>query len=470
VCGIRFRCLAPRFPPAPLMPDRIFLLRAILSTLEDGSCLGRLLLFPEVSAYGRTPGQVVPELVRQARVVLGRLTLSELHRWRQIGELTVREVSVEIAPPQTGAWTAPLPVRFDVVCWNHGSEASVGYVPALGIEVVVPRPEELDARLPDEIRFALLRSRAAVSLRSLVALQRMESLRVQLVEDLVEIKTPKQLVRQREQASEESVLHEVASQLNRSWLPRVFGLDSVVRSLGEWLFAKTPRSVLLVGPSGVGKTAAVHKLASQSGRGGAAGQPIWSTSGARLVAGMSGFGMWQERCQQLCREATRTKAVIHFGNLMELMQVGQSVNSDVGMGEFLRPAIARGDVVVIAECTAEELARIERISPAMLDAFVRLDVPEPSREECLAILRQAADAHAPRAGGAIDTDAIAAVDRLHRRYATYSACPGRPLRFLKNLLADAPGPDANPGSSRLTAADVTAAFSRETSLPELLLE
>lgn len=51
---------------------------------------------------------------------------------------------------------------------------------------------------------------------------------------------------------------------------------------------------------------------------------------------------------------------------------------------------------------------------------------------------------------------------MHRRYATYSAYPGRPLRFLKNLLEDRSG-------KTITADDVTARFSEETGLPLFLL-
>jgi ATP-dependent Clp protease ATP-binding subunit ClpA len=53
---------------------------------------------------------------------------------------------------------------------------------------------------------------------------------------------------------------------------------------------------------------------------------------------------------------------------------------------------------------------------------------------------------------------------LHQRYATYSANPGRPLRFLKNLLADQ-FPEKN-----LQESQVIAAFSRETGLPPALLD
>src|SRR5262249_33382014 len=52
----------------------------------------------------------------------------------------------------------------------------------------------------------------------------------------------------------------------------------------------------------------------------------------------------------------------------------------------------------------------------------------------------------------------------HRRYATYSAYPGRPLRFLENLLRD--GPKEQPISEE----DVYLAFTRETGLPRSIID
>jgi ATP-dependent Clp protease ATP-binding subunit ClpC len=442
------------------MPSYDFAFHLLESTLENETHLGRVLFYPEVSAYDRRHDRLRSALRELTTAQVGKLSLLELHR-RQPGQTPeLRELIVEIAPPSHNPdWETPVRLRFDAVCWRHGDAAAIGYVPALDIEIVADRMERLIEQMPEQIRFALMRTRANVSLRDLAWLGRWQSLTVEPVQWSVEVATPKQIAQRRQSVAPKSVLEEVATNLSKAGDPDVFRLDDAVQRLADWLWGAAPQSVLLVGPSGAGKTAAVRKLAAAS-----SAVVVWSTSGARIVAGMCGFGMWEERCQSLCTEATRTKAVIHFGNLMELMSVGKSVHNDQGLGEFLRPAVARGDFLAIAECTPEQLAVIERDAPSVLAAFARLDVNEPSPEEGQQILAEAAR----RWGGAtaIDAAAVETLDRLHRRYATYSAYPGRPMRFLKNLLRDAGGSPEH----RVGAADVTAAFSRETGLPRVLLE
>jgi ATP-dependent Clp protease ATP-binding subunit ClpA len=361
----------------------------------------------------------------------------------------------------------------------------------LGIEVVARRPEDLDRMIERHIRFSLMRgevqpedrdktaanrrqgregrsqarpkrtAQGPVSLRRFVWLARREAFRVETTALEVDVKTPKEVALSSDEAPK-PVLAQVATNLRHAWYPRVFRMEAVIAQLEDRLLGKRPRSVLLVGPAGVGKTAAVHELVRHCKKKGHE-TPFWSTSGARLVAGMTGFGMWQEQCQALCREAAKTKAVVHLGNLFELMEVGQHVGNTQGVGDFLRPAIARGELLAIAECTAEQLTKIERETPNMLEAFARIEVKEPSVEEGRMILRLAARQLVHGERDPLDHEALAALDRLHRRYATYSAYPGRPLRFLHNLLHDSP-------QKTLRRADVTRAFSVETGLPLVLLE
>src|SRR5262249_17523443 len=94
--------------------------------------------------------------------------------------------------------------------------------------------------------------------------------------------------------------------------------------------------------------------------------------------------------------------------------------------------------------------------------FHQIKIEEPSIERGRNILLSFA--LAPGRENSVQIEAIERIDQLHRRYATYSAFPGRPIRFLKNLFED------YPVDHPLCAEDVTAAFSRERGLPRVLLE
>jgi ATP-dependent Clp protease ATP-binding subunit ClpC len=193
---------------------------------------------------------------------------------------------------------------------------------------------------------------------------------------------------------------------------------------------------------------------------------FWATSGARLIAGQSGFGMWQERCQKLIAEAKKRSAILHLGNLIELLEVGKSTSSTQGIASFLRPKIARGEIVVVAECTPEQLPILERRDPQLLGAFQQIRIEEPNRKTGLKILESVAKEFAQvkdEKKRKTESEAIKTVDAVHRRFSTYSAFPGRPVRFLRNIFHELKTDEP------LSPDKVIAAFSNETGLPEMLL-
>jgi ATP-dependent Clp protease ATP-binding subunit ClpA len=448
------------------MADHVWGLPVIIRTLENRTHLAEAFLFPEVSRYGSRPERLREALERNVRRIVAALPPGEVYRRCPPGPVTAGSVTLSLdPPPRSFVWREPVELTFPVVRWSHGEEAHLAYVPALGIEVLAARPEDLDNLLPAHIRAALMRTRAAASLRPLVWLQRGRLLRVENVTVTVDVRSPKEVAREAEKNRDrkKSVLREVGTNLADQTLAPAYALDETVALLAELLGGRQPRSVLLIGPSGVGKTAAVHELVRRRRDFGLGATPFWASSGSRLVAGMTGFGMWQERCRQVWQEASRRKAVLHLGNLIELMQVGKSQHQRTGIAHFLRPYLARSDLLAIVECTPEQIPIIEREDPHLLEVFQQVRVEEPSPEKGRMILQEFARAARPGTP-LLDAAGLETLDRLHRRYATYSAYPGRPLRFLQNLLND--WPEGKPQAT----GDVVAAFARETGLPLFLLD
>ncbi len=446
------------------MPEYEQRLLTLAQRIDGRWWMSQVALSPEHALLSADAEKGRELLARRTKDTVESLPIAELYQRRWGWDYEVRQSEIVISPPLNAPWQ-PVTLRFDSIAWSPAADAHVVYVPALDIEVLQSRAEDVAAALEREIRAALERLGGRNPLAHFVELERRRGLEVNELRITVELRTPKEAAQRalEKGGEEESVLKQIASDLTRQKLPEAFEAEAAVGQLAELLGGATPRSVLLIGPPGAGKTAVVYQLVRERARRGLGRTPFWATSGARLVAGMSGFGMWQEQCRGLCREAAKKKAVVYLGNLVELAEAGRCASQSESIAAFLRPYLLRGELVAVAECTAEQHALVERDLPQVLQAFTTLRIEEPDRERGRLILERQAAVGA-RAGGRLDAAAIDMLDRLHRRYAGYSAYPGRPLRLLNNLGRDAPR------GTVVSAAEVTRAFARETGLPLVLLD
>lgn len=432
--------------------------------LEQGLEVGEALFYPEVLGLNNKTDRLITDLRNLVRQIARTDAPLELHRRLPPEKPQMGEVTIEVAPPRASvAWTNPVSLRFHVLRWRHGDQAWIAYVPALAIEIVSGREDQLEGMIVEQIRLTLARTNMSQKMFELIQLARVESVTIESEAVAADIRTPREIAAEDEKEENRNpVIDEVGVVLNDGNTRIAYHIEELVGRIADTLVGRTPRSVLLVGPSGVGKTAAVHQLYRWRHQYGLEASPFWSTGGARLVAGGAGYGAWQERCQRLANEARAKKALLHLGSLVELMEVGKAGGSTFGIASFFRPHLARGDFLAIAECTPQQLPLIERANPHLLAAFHVIHVEEPPVETMKLILRRAAEewGKGHGTGAVISEAALDTIVRLHKRYATYSASPGRPLRFMLDLLT----------TDGVDEGKVTAAFSRETGLPLFLLD
>jgi ATP-dependent Clp protease ATP-binding subunit ClpA len=473
------------------MPNEVFQLPIAVRVLGEAVELAEALGFPELSALDDAERKWRSCLQAKVRATLEDHTLTpaiSLHRRRIVSEVKLDSVELTFEPPKRSpAWEEPVRLCLQFVHWTE-DELHHALVPVLGLHVFATRAGLLAERVEQHARLVLAGRDKQLTLKRLARLARVQSLQLSQLGVTANRKTPKQLAVAGEVAEEKkSVMEKLAEELPPEMpradskveetakpakaapahVPRAaFEMEKELDELAEILAGPRRRSVLLIGPPGCGKTALVRELARCRKDYGFGQTPIWSTSGARLMTGPIGFGMWQERCQQMCREAAKTNAILHLNNLAELLEVGKASRGEQSVGSFLRPWIARGEVLAIAECTDEQLAAIERNEPHLAGAFHKMTVSERMPQQTQVILDRVFAA-APGRDGPESAATRAGLDRLHQlhlRYATYSAKPGRPIRFLKNLLAD------KFPEKVITEEAVIAAFSRETGLPLVLLD
>jgi ATP-dependent Clp protease ATP-binding subunit ClpC len=253
---------------------------------------------------------------------------------------------------------------------------------------------------------------------------------------------------------------------------RLSGLDrrdELVERVLAALASSGRSSVLLVGASEVGKTALVHELAVRLAQGevpaALAGRELWRLPANELIAGARYTGMWQDRARRLVTRARVDDPILAMGDPGGIVDAGRWSESDNNLGRFLRTYLESGELTLVCECTPEQLAPVHKKEPSFIDAFYRVDVPEPTGEQAAEILLAAARRIHDRQGISFSPDALPGALELTRRFEPYRAFPGKAVR----LLEESAQRDAGRGATQIAREDIVAAFAQRTGLPLALL-
>ncbi len=423
-----------------------------------------------IQVVGASWETIEKQLVRRLHKVLPTTLPTDLFAGGLPATCDAWRCAVELPPQDRDArWSAPIQVELDCFRWTLDNGHCVVRVPAVNCMLLGKPADVDDEAVAKQSRVALLRmaeNRDLLSLSGRFVRRGYEyrSLPMQLPIG----GPPEQEDAARRQRKQTAALRATASDLTNIKSAELHGLDEKVVDLADHFVGESPQSVLIVGPAGVGKTSLVIRLAKQAAALGLGERRVWTTSGARIVAGMSGLGMWQQRCSKLIRQAHASQAIIHFGSLFELLEAGK-IDGQPGVASMVRQSIAQGKLLAIAECTPEQLAFIERQDPMLLRAFTQMEFKEQSESKIREILSASAKHEQASTHIEFTESAIEELVRLHTRFATYSALPAVALQLMRTI-ADGLPPGRLPSGSLVEAEDVARAFAKQTGLPQFLVD
>lgn len=253
---------------------------------------------------------------------------------------------------------------------------------------------------------------------------------------------------------------------------RPFPLRDVERELlGRLLSGDDRGSVLLVGPERVGKTGLFRAWLEREHASGRA-RYVYATSGARLVAGMSGFGQWQERVRRVMEAASTLDALLYFDNFADLFSDRPGASVDIPSA--MRPWIEDGRVRVVGEIRDDTLERVETRHSALFSCFgrVRLEPLGPSQAKQVLVELARHDAKRTPPRPSLTADGIDTVVELASRYLPYESFPGKAVRLADELRAATCarlGSRANEPGANIEASEVYGWFSARTGVPTFLL-
>ncbi|MFO0728713.1 MAG: AAA family ATPase [Myxococcota bacterium] len=200
--------------------------------------------------------------------------------------------------------------------------------------------------------------------------------------------------------------------------------SSEVKRLETALLAK--RSVLLVGPTGVGKTSVISGLAYALSERPSPRLVEISTVG--LMSGTRYLGEWETKVTAIAKSAEKTKTILYVTDVVNLTQAGVTRNNTRSVLDALRPFMEAGSLVMVGECTPETLRTIHRI-PAFSGLFETQVVPPLSPEETDQILARAAETM----DLSIGKEERNLIDSLTKRFLPSRPPPGPGLKLLEQI-------------------------------------
>jgi len=167
------------------------------------------------------------------------------------------------------------------------------------------------------------------------------------------------------------------------------GRESEIEQAIEILL--TPeKSALLVGKAGVGKTAIVEGIGYRMVNGTIpnALKPyeLIKVNISSLLGETVSEGQTENRLQLLVDELKTKKNIILFIDEVHLLVNRNTTNMSIDFANMLKPGLDRGDIKMIGATTYEEYEAYILRDRAFLRRFLKVDVAEPTQEQCVKIL------------------------------------------------------------------------------------
>ena len=200
----------------------------------------------------------------------------------------------------------------------------------------------------------------------------------------------------------------------------------------EVLCRRRKNNPLFVGDAGVGKTAIAEGLALRIARGEVpekfANARIFALDMGMLLAGTRYRGDFESRLKNVIQAARDLPgAILFIDEIHTIVGAGATSGGSLDASNLLKPALASGEIRCIGSTTHDEYRQHFEKDRALARRFQRIDLHEPSEDDCVGILsalsRHYADHHEVKYSPAI----LKLMVELSSRHVTDRAQPDKAI-------------------------------------------
>ena len=278
-----------------------------------------------------------------------------------------------------------------------------------------------------------------------------------------------------EQAGGEDRMENFTTNLNQ--LARVGGIDPLIGRDKELeraiqvLCRRRKNNPLLVGESGVGKTAIAEGLAWRIVKGDVpeviADCTIYSLDIGSLLAGTKYRGDFEKRFKALLKQLEQdTNSILFIDEIHTIIGAGAASGGQVDAANLIKPLLSSGKIRVIGSTTYQEFSNIFEKDRALARRFQKIDVTEPSVEETVQIINGLKPKYEAHHDVRYTAKAVRAAVELAVKYINDRHLPDKAIDVIDEAGARARLMPASKRKKTVNVADIESVVARIARIPE----
>ncbi|MGM7048789.1 ATP-dependent Clp protease ATP-binding subunit ClpA [Escherichia fergusonii] len=278
-----------------------------------------------------------------------------------------------------------------------------------------------------------------------------------------------------EQTGGEDRMENFTTNLNQ--LARVGGIDPLIGREKELeraiqvLCRRRKNNPLLVGESGVGKTAIAEGLAWRIVQGGVpevmADCTIYSLDIGSLLAGTKYRGDFEKRFKALLKQLEQdTNSILFIDEIHTIIGAGAASGGQVDAANLIKPLLSSGKIRVIGSTTYQEFSNIFEKDRALARRFQKIDITEPSIDETVQIINGLKPKYEAHHDVRYTAKAIRAAVELAVKYINDRHLPDKAIDVIDEAGARARLMPVSKRKKTVNVADIESVVARIARIPE----
>lgn len=265
-------------------------------------------------------------------------------------------------------------------------------------------------------------------------------------------------------------LEDLNEKYRRGKLSQVIGRDKEIAATVRVLSQSRKSNPLLVGDPGVGKTTIAEGLAQlieeQKVPQVLRNATIYALRMSALIAGTQYRGEFEKRINKVVTFLkSDPHAILFIDEIHMIIGAGSSNGSNMDIANILKPALASGEISCIGATTYKEFRQIFEKDEALKRRFQEVDVPEPSVEQTIAILKGLKPRLEKHHQLTIEETALEIAVRLSKKYIKDRKMPDIALDVLDEACASINVDGQHSGGKIVAIADVQMVIAAKAGLP-----